>query len=109
MDKKRYNGTGPTYEELARVVRETTGGNMTPEIVDEVLNRDMTPVADAWRRMSSTERAKLETEFKATGNREEAISKTLTEWDNQFNMPRKVIEYQTNRDIYNALKKMLKT
>lgn len=104
MDKKRYKGTGPTYEQLAQVVAETTGGPMTPEIVGEVLERDLEPISDAWRTMGSRERGTLESLYKSTGDREKAISGALKDWDEQFGMPRKVVEYQTNRDMYNALK-----
>lgn len=67
---------------------------------------DMSPIADAWKKMSSNERAALEESFATSGNREEAISGVLKGWDEQFGSPRKVTEITTNRDIYNALKEV---
>lgn len=106
MDEKRYNGTGPTYEELARVVAETTGGNVTAKDVDEVLNRDMAPIANEWRGMASSERLPLETLYASTGDKEKSINDVLKKWDTEFGKPRKVLEIGTNRDIYNALKEV---
>lgn len=106
MDEKRYNGTGPTYEELARVVAETTGGNVTAKDVDEVLNRDMAPIANEWRGMASSERLPLETLYASTGDKEKSVNDVLKKWDTEFGKPRKVLEIGTNRDIYNALKEV---
>lgn len=92
------------YRNFASAISETTGGNMTPEMVKEYVERDLSDVQDAWGSMASPERKVLETEYKATGNRDESISKALSGWDEQFNMPRKVAKIQTNRDIYNELK-----
>ncbi len=104
MEEKRYKGTGPTYEELAQAVRETTGGNITAQDAEEVLNRDMAPIANEWRGMASSERLPLETLYASTGDKEKAIGDVLKKWDTEFGKPRKVLEIGTNRDIYNALK-----
>lgn len=68
--------------------------------------RDLTPLQDVWRRMATSERAPLEKSFQASGDKEGAINEILQNWDTQFGMPRKVVEYSTDRDIYNALKEV---
>ena len=67
---------------------------------------DMSPIADAWQKMSSNERTALEESFATSGNREEAISSVLKGWDEQFGSPRKVVNITTDRDTYNALKEV---
>lgn len=77
---------------------------MEDKNAQEVLNQDITSIADAWRNMSSGERKALEQNFKASGDRTKAISETLKQWDAEFGSPRKVIEISSDRDVFNALK-----
>lgn len=96
----------PSYEEMAQVVKEVTGGDLTPEMAEEVLNRDMAPIANDWRNMSTNESLALETIYGATGDREKAVGDVLQKWDTEIGKPRKIVEIGTNRDIYNALKEV---
>lgn len=105
MEKKRYKGIGPTYEDIARVVRENTGGNMTPEIAETVVTRDLSPIADAWHDAATIERPRLENEFAVYGDRDKALRAIAEERVSQFgDTPVTTVKYQTNRDIYDALK-----
>lgn len=105
MANRRYKGTGPTYEDIARIVRETTGGNMTPEIAEAVVTRDMSPIADAWHDAATIEQPRLENEFAVYGDRDKALQTIAEERVAQFgDTPLTTVKYQTNRDIYDALK-----
>lgn len=93
-------------EDLIKVVEETTGGKLSPEQVSDVLNRDFSPIKNDWRSLASTERKQLESLFQTSGNRDEALSQVLGNWDKEFGAKRIVRPITTDRDIYNNLREV---
>lgn len=71
---------------------------------ENILNIDMSEIADIWRNMGSSEREALEGLYKSYGNKDKATHEVLQKWDTEFGAPRKVVEIKSDRDIYSALK-----
>lgn len=71
---------------------------------ENILNIDMSEIADVWRNMGSSEREALEGLYKSYGNKDKATYEVLQKWDTEFGAPRKVVEIKSDRDIYGALK-----
>ena len=91
-------------EQVARSVTEDT----TPEELvrgTKVAMTDLSPISDAWRDAVSSEKKKLEDAFVASNDRDTALRAIAESRVAQFgDTPVTTVKYQTNRDIYNALK-----